>query len=628
VEQPPPPQRPAAPADADPQRTTNARLLDLARPHNVDFTALGRTRPIPQRYRIPLGSDGNGRVVELDFKETSIGGAGPHGLVVGFIGSGKTELLRWAALMAMRHHSPSELTVALIGSPSLCEDLDHAPHTVFTADVQESSLQDLVQLRRTLERELRRRIGVLQTQGVKNCWDLAEAAPEHAFPKLLIVLGMADDVLRRSPRLLSVLNDIGRIGRAAGIHLLLAAQRPLDDSAYEGFLSHLSYRVGLKTFTAEDSEAVLGTEVASELPGTGGHGYLKTPMGIERFRAPYPDEPAGNGDQSVLQALVRTIAAQTPPAPRLEEAPLAPPIGLRQLPDFDGTPLTVHIGRLDRPSEVDGPWLGLDLSGRTGHVAVAGGLQSGKSTTLRTLVLALARHRSPERIRFHCLDFSGGRLSSLSELAHVDSVSRPHPDTIDTVVRNLHDLLASRDELFARRRIDSLAELRHRADQGVVDEPTEIFVVVDSWNQLRHPEPLDAASRVAESGNSLGVHLLLSTDHWDDLPEAVGRRIHHRLELRLDEPERSEIDPKLAGEIPHSTPGIGGYQFQIALAPTRQAGGRRVVGSLAGPEQRDGERHRPHQRDVVGVMPHLSTRRLTEEPGTTGSAAWLISRAR
>ena len=87
--------------------------------------------------------------------------------------------------------------------------------------------------------------------------------------------------------------------------------------------------------------------------------------------------------------------------------------------------LRLPIGVVDRPYDQRRDVLLIDLSGASGNIAVVGGPQSGKSTAIRTLIMAAAATHTPEQLQFYCLDFGGGTLASLTNLPHVGSVAGP-----------------------------------------------------------------------------------------------------------------------------------------------------------------------------------------------------------
>src|SRR5439155_21559832 len=102
----------------------------------------------------------------------------------------------------------------------------------------------------------------------------AAGIPLAPLPSLLIICDEFSELLSARPDFIDLFVQIGRIGRSIGVHLLLASQR-LEEGRLRGLETHLSYRVGLRTFSSMESRAVLGVPDAYELPRSPGHGYLK-----------------------------------------------------------------------------------------------------------------------------------------------------------------------------------------------------------------------------------------------------------------------------------------------------------------------------------------------------------------
>ena len=99
------------------------------------------------------------------------------------------------------------------------------------------------------------------------------------------------ELLTAKPEFIEMFVQIGRLGRSLGVHLLLASQR-LEEGRLRGLETHLSYRIGLRTFSAMESRAVIGVPDAYELPAEPGNGYLRSSVtSITRFKAAYVSGP-------------------------------------------------------------------------------------------------------------------------------------------------------------------------------------------------------------------------------------------------------------------------------------------------------------------------------------------------
>ncbi|MEV3976955.1 type VII secretion protein EccCa, partial [Streptomyces sp. NPDC050698] len=250
------------------------------------------------RLRVPIGVGQDGNPVELDLKESAENGMGPHGLCIGATGSGKSEFLRTLVLGLIATHSPNALNLVLIdfkgGATFL--GLEEAPHVaaIITNLAEELAMVD--RMKDALAGEMNRRQELLRAAGnFANVSDYEKArlagAALDPLPALFVVVDEFSELLSQQPEFAELFVAIGRLGRSLHIHLLLASQR-LDEGKLRGLDSHLSYRIGLKTFSANESRSVLGVPDAYHLPGTPGAGYLKSDSAeIVRFQGAYVSGP-------------------------------------------------------------------------------------------------------------------------------------------------------------------------------------------------------------------------------------------------------------------------------------------------------------------------------------------------
>ncbi len=276
--------------------------------------------------------------MELDLKESAQDGMGPHGLLIGATGSGKSELLRTLVLALAATHSSESLNFVLVdfkGGATFTR-LDGLPHTsaVITNLADELPLVD--RMTDSINGELVRRQELLRAAGnyaSQRDYEKARAAgaPLSPLPSLLIICDEFSELLTAKPDFIDMFVQIGRVGRSLGVHLLLASQR-LEEGRLRGLDTHLSYRIGLRTFSAMESRVVLGATDAYELPRSPGHGYLR--FGTEplvRFKAAYVSGTyrsktaaavaAGDGEDRVREYTTGYVAPPVTRAPREEVAP-------------------------------------------------------------------------------------------------------------------------------------------------------------------------------------------------------------------------------------------------------------------------------------------------------------------
>ncbi|MEV0679417.1 type VII secretion protein EccCa [Actinosynnema sp. NPDC050436] len=601
-----------------------AGLLGLGDVAHFEPTAYRRERmTAKRRLRVPIGIAANGSPMELDIKEAAEDGMGPHGMCIGATGSGKSELLRTLVLALAVSHSSEELNFVLVDFKGGAAFLgfDQLPHTsaVITNLAEELELVDRMQ--DALTGELNRRQEYLRAAGnyaSRRDYEAARAqgVPLEPMPALFIVVDEFSEMLSSKPEFIDVFAMIGRLGRSLGVHLLLASQR-LDEGRIHKVETHLSYRIGLRTFSAMESRSVIGVPDAYELPNSPGNGYLRPDtQTLVRFKGAYSSSPyrpkrRGTGaaaQQHVVPFGVGYVRPQLPPAPVAEPEPAAegegtetvldvliarlrdvgprahqvwlpplkqsatldqllpplvdhPEFGPRPVGDLRTGTLTVPLGLVDLPAQQKRELLVADLSGSKGNAAVVGGPQSGKSTLLRTLIAGLALTHTAAEVQFYCLDF-GGTLTSLARLPHVGSIAnRLDRDRVTRTVLEVTNLMARREAVFAEHNIDSMASYRRARRDGRhtdTDPYGDVLLVVDGWYTVRQDfEDLeDRFSEIAARGLSFGIHLVVASNRWSEMRPWLRDVLGTRFELKLGDPVDSEINSRFAATVP-AIPGRG-----------------------------------------------------------------------
>ncbi|MFJ8883804.1 type VII secretion protein EccCa [Streptomyces sp. NPDC102402] len=612
-----------------------AGLLGIGDVARLDLARLWAPRGERAFLRVPIGISDSHEPVLLDLKESSELGMGPHGLCVGATGSGKSELLRTLVLALVTTHPPEDLALVLVdykGGATFAPFAD-LPHVAGVITNLENQAGLVERVHASLAGEVKRRQQALKDAG--NVADIGDYAALRAekrpdldpLPHLFVVIDEFGELLTAKPDFIDLFLSIGRIGRSIGVHLLLSSQR-IEGGKLKGLDTYLSYRLGLRTFSADESRTVLDTTDAFHLPPLPGFGYLKVDTShYARFKASYVSGgyrgPVQRADEEETGPLAltyeafNTLSATDDPGPqeqasrRRETGPTELGVVVEQLEGAAGPvrsiwlpplpaaitldkvagpldagprgmqlagrrgPLQVPLGLLDDPTKQwQGQWF-LDLTVAGGHAAFIGGPQSGKTTLLRTLVLSLALTHTPQEVGVYGLDLVGGGLQALSGLPHVGGVAgRADRERAGRTVEEVRNMLATREDLFREYGIDSVEQLRtlHAAGRLPQLASAEIVLVIDGFGALRDDfDDLDnAVVDILKRGGGYGIHVVAGMLRWNDVRIATQSAFGTRLELRLNDPGESSIDRKLSQTLSPDEPGrvlTDGKLFAQAALP-------------------------------------------------------------
>ena len=548
----------AGSADGDEPLLANLDFTDLMNigdAGSVDVSRTWRPRTLHERLRVPIGVGQDGMPVMLDVKEASQEGMGPHGLCVGATGSGKSELLRTLVLGLAVTHSSETLNFILADfkGGATFTGMSDMPHVAAVITNLADDLTMVDRMRDAITGELQRRQELLRSAGnYANITDYEKAraagAPLEPLASLVMVLDEFSELLSAKPDFIEMFIQIGRIGRSLGVHMLLASQR-LEEGRLRGLDTYLSYRIGLRTFSAAESRAAIGVPDAYHLPNVPGAGYLKydtetmvqfkaayvsgpyragggggggggsrtdrlpvlfTAAPVERFILEEPDEPQNHVPQeddaladTVLDVIVQRLQGQGPPAhqvwlPPLEESPsmerllpalaVTPERGVHAAEYTATSKLVVPTAIVDKPFEQRRDVMYMDFSGQLGHGLVVGGPQSGKSMMLRSIMAAFALTHTPRETQFYCLDFGGGGMLAFEGLPHVGGVAtRLDAEKVRRTVSEVVGILNAREEFFRDNSIDSMGTFRQRRNAGQYPDQAwgDVFLLIDGWSTFK-----------------------------------------------------------------------------------------------------------------------------------------------
>ncbi|MEO5921298.1 MAG: FtsK/SpoIIIE domain-containing protein [Pseudolysinimonas sp.] len=357
-------------------RATARGLRPLADrlPLQVPLSELSAGAPEPERGALtaPIGRDAEGLVI------VDLVADGPHAVIAGTTGSGKSELLvSWILGMAAGR-SPDDVAFLLVDfkGGSAFAPLAVLPHVLATLSDLDTRLTH--RAIDSLRAELLHRERVLASAGARSIEDLAPGT----LPRLVIVVDEFAAVVSSSPELHEVFGDLAARGRSLGLHLILCTQRPAG-VIRDAVLANVTLRMSLRVTDRADSVAMLGSDAAARLPAEPrGRGILLRDgvPGTLQIAIARPEDAHG-------------IAGRTPPS-RIRRPwcePLPRTIALESLPPAEHG---LAFGLLDLPAEQRQPVAAYDPSAH-GHLLVVGGSGAGSSTVLAALVASAVATGAP-----------------------------------------------------------------------------------------------------------------------------------------------------------------------------------------------------------------------------------------
>jgi S-DNA-T family DNA segregation ATPase FtsK/SpoIIIE len=496
---------------------------------------------------------------------------GPHALVGGTTGSGKSEFLQAWIMGIAAEYSPDRVTFLLVdykGGAAFaeCATLPHAVGLVTDLNTH------LVRRALTsLRAELRYREHLLNSKGAKDLEALEKRSDPDAPPALVIVIDEFAALASEVPEFVDGMIDIAQRGRSLGLHLVMATQRPAG-VIKDSLRANTNLRVSLRVADEADSLDVLGVNSAAFFdPGTPGRAAAKLGPGrVLDFQAAYLGGRTGPEGQpttdvevaylefgrgagwvspqvagarqeglardidrlsGTISSAARRRMLATPRKPWQDQ--LATIHDLRDLaqPSSD----VLMLGIIDEPEfQRQRPFeLPLDADA---NVAVFGTGGSGKSTALRTVAIAASRAAAANPVHIYGLDFSGGGLASLEDLPTVGAIiSGGDVERVTRLVTELSARAAERISRYSSARAATLTAYR-----AIADAPAEprILVLIDGMSTFRteyefHGTVFDEFTKLVAIGRQVGIHFIIAADRLAAFPSALLANIQAKIVLRL-----------------------------------------------------------------------------------------------
>lgn len=575
---------------------TSVRFVDVT---GTDLDAPGellqRWTNQPRRSFVTIGA-----TAESEFA-VDIAADGPHALVAGTTGSGKSEFLQTLVVSLALANRPDAVNFVLIdykgGSAFAdCERLPHTVGMVTNLDARETE-RALV----SLDAELKRRERVLGDMGAKDldaAWARdADAASRNRLARLIIVIDEFAELKTELPEFINGIVRIARVGRSLGVHLVLATQRPSGVVTPE-MQSNINMRVALRVTDKSDSTDVLGTADAALIPPSlPGRGFLRSSSGgiptafqtarvaghrrgVQRGTRSAPpvaeitwdgvgnppsfprkrvDSSPLDHDDTDLRALVN-LAVDAARAGGIERNPspwLLPLPPVLTIDRFASEPIEqgdIVLGLQDLPSlQTQRPLLWNPE--KDGHLLFIGGARSGRTTALRTTLAQAIIRYTPADLHLYVVDYGNGALLPLADAPHTGAViTQMDGERLPRLLNRLLEDLERRQAALSAAGVGSIVEQRRKVDPRQA-LPFAI-VAIDGWERLVATLGADQLlgfreqiMRILREGPAAGIRLVMSADRT-----FTGDKIASAIDTVYLLPMRDPNDYRAAGVMVRELP--------------------------------------------------------------------------
>lgn len=536
---------------------------------------------------------------------------GPHALVGGTTGSGKSEFLQAWVLGMAAEFSPDRVTFLFVDykGGSAFADCVNLPHCVgLVTDLSPHLVRRALT---SLRAELHHREHLFNRKKVKDLLELEKSGDPESPPALVLVIDEFAALVGEVPEFVDGVVDIAQRGRSLGIHLIMATQRPAG-VIKDNLRANTNLRIALRMADESDSNDVVGIDDAGRIdPSLPGRGIAKTGPGrLMMFQSGYAggwttDEPAApridvaalrfggeqpwepperdrpgpetdlgpNDQQRMVRSMIDAAALSGVPDPRrpwLDElAPAYDLGGLRQRTDRE---LLIGVSDIPEAQRQEAVYFRPDVDG---HLAVYGTGGTGKSTLLRTLATAAAITPRGGPVLVYGLDFGAGSLRMLEQLPHVGGVvSGDDSERIVRLLRMLRDILDERRPRFAAAEAATIGD--YRQISGRADEP-RILLLIDGFPNFREDWEIPSGRNqwygvfqdIIADGRQLGVHVAFTADRPGSVPSSVSSSVQRRVVLRLaDDAGYGALDVPsdiLGAGSPAGRAVVDGHETQVAV---------------------------------------------------------------
>jgi len=605
-----------------PSMLTFLEMFEVGKIEHLNVTARWKESNPVLTLETPIGVDELGNLCNLDLHERA---HGPHGLVAGMTGSGKSEFIMTYILSLALNYHPHEVAFVLIdykgGGMALA--FANLPHTVGVitnldgASVNRSlaSIQSELKRRQLLFNEAAQRTQVSNIDIYKYQSLFREGQVDEPLPHLFIISDEFAELKTQQPEFMEQLVSAARIGRSLGVHLILATQKPsgvVDDQIW----ANSKFKICLKVQDKADSMEMIKRPDAAELVEAGRY-YLQVgynelfEMGqsawagaayfpSDRVERDYDDSVTllDTQGRSLVQAKPQKAALVGGKTKQLDEVvnyliatakeesvssrPLwMPPLGKRlylddlakkyRMKTKTGFTLEALMGEYDDPMTQTQDAMSLSLT-KDGNLLLFGVTGSGKTHFINTLTYSFIRDHIPEEVNCYLLDFGAETLTSFAPAPHVgDVLTSADEEKIENLFGFLNAELEQRKKLF----LEYGGDFHGYIENSGKTVPNIVVVINNfaNFTELYEEAGEWLGGQLLSAGTRYGIYFILAATSAANVPFRMQQNFGQKICLQVnDTDEYTEIFGRLEGLLPEQTPGRGlfrsndgVFEFQSAL---------------------------------------------------------------
>jgi len=505
-------------------------MLRISKAGDWDILKNWSNSNVVKSLAAPIGIAESGKTIYLDLHEKA---HGPHGLVAGTTGSGKSELLQSYILsMALTYH-PYEVSFVIIdfkggGMASQVAGLPHLIGTITNIDGQELNRSLL-----SIKAELTRRQIIIKEYNdshgdkVKDIYDYIDryktGSAISPLPHLIIVVDEFAELKAEQPEFMKELITTARIGRSLGVHLILATQKPAGQ-VDEQIWSNAKFQMCLKVASAADSKEVIRSELAATITDPG-RAYLRVGNNevFELFQSGYSGEKVLSTSGTKVTQMQETIK-------HIKE--FCEENSIKKLPDICLPSLTrsirypgldhntqknlIPLGIYDDPSSQYQGEFNVDPFEK--NILIVGTARTGKTNLLQTLIRGITERFTPNEVNIYIIDFASMILKSLEPLNHVGGVVTPSEDEkFKNLMKLLYSEIESRKKKFFSVGVSSYDSY---IEAGKTDTP-RIVLLIDNFTALREMYLMDTdlLQSICQNGTTYGISVIIANSQTSGITQ-------------------------------------------------------------------------------------------------------------